>query len=99
MKNITEAQWYSQPSYQSDLKALLDNPVMEAALQVAFDQGFKTIPALATPGGDLVDYFAIQGAVREGYRLAFQKLRDLTQPKVSRPTTQPKPWESSKETK
>lgn len=68
---------------------------METALQVAFDKCFQPIPALANPGGDLVDYFAVQGAVREGCRLAFEKLRQLTRPKTKVMKPEEKPWETT----
>lgn len=95
MKNITIDQWNSHPSYSDDLQALLANPVMEIALQVAFDKGYDPFPALSVPGGDLTAHLAAQGCLREGYRMAFQNLRNLTKPKVRVKQDQRKPWEAT----
>lgn len=93
--HITLEQWYKHSSYSEDLAKLLANPVMETALQVAFDKGYDPIPALANPGGNLIDYIAMQGAIREGYRLAFENLRALTRPKTKIMQPTPKAWQNT----
>lgn len=86
---ITKDQWYRHPSFQTDLKALLDNPVLQAAVEICRDQNL--IPISTSKTVNLVDYFAIMGAKKEGYNEFLINLRLLAQPeKPSVPET--KPW-------
>lgn len=76
---ITEAQWYQHPSFQTDLKALLDNPVLQAAIEICRDQ--ELIPFSTNKAVNLIDFVAIMGSKREGYKEFLINLRGLAQPK------------------
>ena len=88
----TKEQWYAHPDNRSELAVLLQNPTLSKALDVALDLGFKSTNFPINPV-DLVQFFAIMGAKRDGYIEALKNLRALAQPE---PTAKPlpKPWET-----
>lgn len=86
----TQDQWYKHASFQTDLRALLESPVLRTALEICRDQNL--VPISTTKPVNLVDYFAIMGAKKEGYNEFLINLRLLAQPqRASVPAT--KPWE------
>ena len=76
--NITKAQWFKHPSYQTDLQNLLNNSVLQIALDICRDQNLTPVPI--TEKVNLIDYFAIMGSKKEGYNEFLINLRDLAQP-------------------
>lgn len=75
---ITQDQWYKHPSFQTDLQALFNNPVLETALDICRDLSLRPVPI--TEKVNLVDFFAIMGAKKEGYNEFLLNLRALAQP-------------------
>jgi hypothetical protein len=93
---ITQAQWFKHASYQADLQKLLDNPVLQIALDICRDQNL--IPLPTTTQADLMEFFAIMGAKRAGYNEFVVNLRALAQPEKP-PVPVQKAWEHEKQLK
>lgn len=90
IQSITAEQWYSHPTFRQDLEVLLSNPVFLTALGIVQARGLKS--SVFGPGIDLRDYFALNGAKKDGYFEALTNLVDLSnQPKAARPPDRP-PW-------
>lgn len=93
---MTKEQWYKHPTLRGDLETLLSNPVMVNALDIVFQHGVTSTPFPVNPV-DLVHFFALMGAKRDGYIEALKNLRELTK---AEPLKQPdrKPWVSQPQT-
>lgn len=94
---MTEDQWYLQPSLRQDLEEILKNPVLLTALQIVRDRGVRSTSMPSQPV-DLVQFFALMGAKRDGYIEALQNLVDLTKSKPA-DKLMPKPWDTPAEAK
>lgn len=92
---MTKDQWYNHPSLRQDLTAILENPVLINALEIVKDQGVKATMFPSTPV-DLIQFFALMGAKRDGYIEALTNLHLLTQPQVEHKAT-PEAWTTPKE--
>jgi hypothetical protein len=92
---ITKEQWYSNPGFQIELKDLLKHPTMVAALELVNSNAFKPLPT-QIPNQNLIDYFAIMGAKKEGYNEFYMNLLVLAEsPKPTAPAM--KAWEYPKD--
>lgn len=89
---ITKTQWYRHPTLRSELEELLKNPVLIAALEVVFQLGVKSTAFPVNPV-DLVQFFALMGAKRDGYIEALANLQMLAKPEPEEKPT-PKPWDT-----
>ena len=93
IQSLTEEQWYAHPTFRQDLEVLLSNPVFLHALGIVQARGLKS--SVFAPGIDLRDYFALNGAKKDGYFEALTNLVGLSnQPKAARPPDR-KPWSNS----
>ncbi len=86
---ITKEQWFKHASFQADLKALLDNPVMQTALGICRDQILYPTPLNRT---DIVEWMAVCGSKKEGYNEFYINLLDLARPEKPSVPAQ-KAWE------
>jgi hypothetical protein len=97
----TEAQWYQHPSFRADLAKLLSDPVMVIALEIVKDAGAQSTN-FATTATSLMEFFALSGAKKDGYREAIINLEGLSKPKPAKPEdrkawdTPPKPPDSDR---
>lgn len=89
--SITKEQWFQQPGLQQELRELLKNPTLQAALAIVKDQIFR--PMQIPNEVDLMQYYAIMGARKDGYQEAIINLETLSK---SPPPPPPKtdPWVS-----
>lgn len=91
MKEITKEQWYSHPSFRQDLEKLLDDPVFEIALSIVSRKGADSTSFIA--GQNLIHFFALMGAKKDGYYEALKNLKQLAKPEPNKTPT-PKAWET-----
>lgn len=92
--NITKDQWDSHPSFRKELAELLKEQSLDVALSIVRDAGLQPTPILQ--GVDLIQYFAINGAKRDGYFEAITNLISLSKTKPTKTPaqaawTKPKP--------
>lgn len=90
---LTKDQWYDHPEFRQELEELLRHPAMRAALDMCKEQGLRS--TLAVSGLNLIHYFALQGARKDGYLECLTNLEGLAKPQ---PTKQParEPWTADK---
>jgi hypothetical protein len=89
----TKEQWDKHPSFRQELQELVSHPTFQTALAMTKDKGMRK--SLATVGNaDLIQYFALMGAHRDGYTSALDDLVALTRSKDSRPLERG-PWDSA----
>lgn len=88
-QGLTKDQWYAHPDFRKELTELLNHPTFRVALALVNRAGLKPTPVV--PNIDLMHFFALMGAKRDGYFEGLQNLLDLTQPQATRPPEQP-PW-------
>lgn len=88
--SITQKQWDAHSSFRTDLKKLLDDPVMQVALGIVLDIGTFPIPY---PGGEvnLIHFAALTGARKEGCIEALKNLEMLAKTPAERPAVR-QPW-------
>lgn len=93
---LTKEQWYAHPEFHQELRAILQNKTLLAALDMVRDSGMK--PTSITPGNvDLIQFFALMGAKRDGYFEALTNLVDLSKTQPVRVPEQ-KPFETPRPT-
>lgn len=87
---MTRDNWYSNTENRVTLEKLLQDPVLLRAFEVL---SIRELDPIIGPGSvDLVQYFAIMGAKKEGYLEFYKSLIGLSKiPKTIKPS--PPPWE------
>lgn len=86
---ITKEQWYQHPEFRQELEEILKNPTLRAALDLIRAQGLRS--TLEVPGVNLIHYFALQGARKDGYMEALTNLEILSMPQPAKGPDR-KPW-------
>ena len=87
---ITKDQWYQHPDFRKELEDLFKtNRTLQIAFAIVKEGGLKPIP---TPSGiDLIQFFGLMGAKRDGYFEALKNLKDLSKPQAAK-MPEPLPW-------
>lgn len=93
---LTKDQWYKHPQFRSELAELLQNKTLQIALDMTRVAGLKPTPF--PPGLDLMQFFALMGAKRDGYFEGLTNLEDLAKSPPPPKPPERKPFETPRDT-
>jgi hypothetical protein len=88
---MTYTEWYAHEDKVLLFKELLNNPVLNQALEVVQEHGLPIARPIPS-GTDLIQYAALTNARREGYFEALRNLRMLAVAPQPKETQELKPW-------